>query len=483
MKHWMENIRDWCISRQLWWGHRIPVWYKDDEIYCSETPPQDEGWTQEEDVLDTWFSSWLWPFATLGWPEKTEEVDKYYPTQDLVTGPDIIFFWVARMIMAGLYFKDEVPFNNVYFTGLVRDEEGRKMSKSLGNSPDPVDLMEKYGSDALRVGLLMIAPQGLDILFSEDRIENGRNFMNKLWNSARFVLMNLDDCNQTDLTFENLDDLDLTDKWILSSLNRTIKDVNDSYEKYKMNTAVKRVYNFVYNDFCDWYIEFSKSRFYGVNQSDRAIAQSVSLHVLRSVVKLLHPYTPYITEEIWSHIRKNDDSLLIQSEWPNYQQNLVDKKVETEINLIMEVISAIRSIRTSLGISPKKTAKLFIRGDEKNAKIIDSHSEYLDRLVKVEEIKYGKAIDKPSQSATAVVNNLELFIPLANLIDIDKEIDRLQSQINEYEGRLKSVNGKLSNPNFIDRAPKSVVANEKEKQLSYQNNLDKLINNLSSIKS
>ena len=481
--HWMNNIRDWCISRQLWWGHRIPVWYKDDEIYCGTNPPDGKGWVQEEDVLDTWFSSWLWPFATLGWPEQKEDLEKFYPTQDLVTGPDIIFFWVARMIMAGLYFKKEIPFSNVYFTGLVRDEKGRKMSKSLGNSPDPIDLMEKYGSDALRVGLLMIAPQGLDILFSEDRIENGRNFMNKLWNSARFVLLNLDDKKFSNLNINDIKNIDSTDKWILSRLNRTIEDVDIAYTKYRMNDAVKKVYNFVYNDFCDWYIEFSKSRFYGVNQNDRTIAQSISLHVLKNIIKLLHPYTPYITEEIWSHIKSDTDCLLIQTKWPEFDKDRIDGNIEAEMILIMEVISKIRNIRLNLGVSPKKTAKLFIRGNEKFAKIIKSNAEHLDRLVKIEDVEFGKNIEKPSQSATAVVQNLELFIPLSGLIDVNKEIERLQNQINEYEGRLRSVNGKLSNPNFIQRAPSNVVENEKKKQTNYQNNLDKLIENLSSLES
>ena len=246
--HWLENIKDWCISRQLWWGHRIPVWYKEEEIYCGINPPEGNGWKQEEDVLDTWFSSWLWPFATLGWPNENKNLEKFYPTNDLVTGPDIIFFWVARMIMAGLYFKNEIPFKNVYFNGIIRDDKGQKMSKSLGNSPDPVDLIEEYvnGADAVRVGLLLIAPQGSDILFSNDKLEHGRNFMNKLWNSARFILMNSENLNSS---IENYEKLHITDKWIISKLNYSINKIDNHYENYKLNEVIKTIYDFVYNSF------------------------------------------------------------------------------------------------------------------------------------------------------------------------------------------------------------------------------------------
>jgi len=369
--HWLENIKDWCISRQLWWGQRIPVFYCDDcnhEWAALETSScskcESTNIRQDEDVLDTWFSSWLWPFATLGWPEDETDVNKFYPTQDLVTGPDIIFFWVARMIMAGLHFKDEVPFSNVYFTGLVRDEQGRKMSKSLGNSPDPLDLMATHGADALRVGLLMIAPQGLDLLFTEDRIEQGRNFMNKLWNSARFVQMNVGDEIPADLSEIDASQLDATDKWILSKLNRTIQDVDNAYTNYRMNDAVKLVYDFVYNNFCDWYIEFAKARFYGKDELDRQTAQVVSVHVLKSILKLLHPYTPYITEELWSQFKSDDESMLITSTWPTVDESLINDAVEAEVQLLTQVISRIRNVRASLNVSPGKRANLVARGDD-----------------------------------------------------------------------------------------------------------------------
>jgi len=478
--HWLDNIKDWCISRQLWWGHRIPVWYKNDEIYCGITAPEEDGWIQEEDVLDTWFSSWLWPFATLGWPKDTEDLKKHYPTQDLVTGPDIIFFWVARMIMAGLYFKKEVPFNSVYFNGLIRDEKGKKMSKSLGNSPDPINLMDKYGADALRVGLLLIAPQGLDILFSEDKIEHGRNFMNKVWNSARFVEMNIDDDVDSDLSTISEDSLDPTDRWILSKLNSTILEVNSSYSSYRMNDAVKSVYDFVYKNFCDWYIEFSKSRFYGDNDKDKIIAQKVCLHVLETILKLMHPYCPFITEEIWSHY--NHKEMLINAAWPELNKNKIDNKIENELSIVMKLISSIRNIKANFSISPKKEIDLFCKVDDSIATVLKSYKIYLERLVKVTNLETGIDIEKPSQSTTIVIDNIEVYIPLKDLIDIDKEIERLNNQIENLNGRLNSINRKLDNQQFVANAPEEIVAHEQNKKSRYENELKILQNNLNSLK-
>tara|TARA_X000001036_G_scaffold178733_2_gene169239 strand:- start:3021 stop:5648 length:2628 start_codon:yes stop_codon:yes gene_type:complete len=479
--YWLENIKDWCISRQLWWGHRIPVWYKNDEIYCGLEAPDGEGWIQDEDVLDTWFSSWLWPFATLGWPEKTNDLKQFYPTQDLATGPDIIFFWVARMIMAGYYFIGEKPFSNVYFNGIIRDSQGRKMSKSLGNSPDPVELINKYGADALRVGLLVIAPQGLDILFSEDKVEHGRNFMNKLWNSARFILLNIDDTEVADLDSIKYNDLDITDKWILSSLNKTIQKVDSAYDNYKMNDAVKEVYNFVYNDFCDWYLEFSKSRLYGKDDGDCKKNLVVATHVLKTILKLLHPYTPFITEEIWSNIKKDNDTELITSSWPIADINLINNEIESNVHLIMDIIKKIRNIKVTLAISPTKPITLVLRGNIEQIGILEKNTNLLERLVKIDKVESGENIDKPAQSATGVTKNLEFFIPLKGLIDLNKEIERLQKQVNDMEGRLRAVNKKLNNESFINRAPKQVVEHEQKKQADYQNNLEKLLENLNSL--
>ena len=477
--HWLENIRDWCISRQLWWGHRIPVWYKGDEIYCGLEAPAGDGWIQDDDVLDTWFSSWIWPMATLGWPVQTKDLKTYYPTQDLVTGPDIIFFWVARMIMAGLYFENQIPFSNVYFTGIVRDDLGRKMSKSLGNSPDPLDLIDEYGADALRVGMLLIAPQGSDILFSKDRIQIGRNFMNKLWNSARFVMMNIESepksINDKSILLRE------TDKWIISKLNKTISNVNNAYDQYKLNESIKIVYDFVWSDFCDWYIEFSKARFYGDDQIDKESAMAVSVYVLKSILKLLHPYAPYITEEIWSMIQKENNQFIMHSQWPEADKNKISIKIENEIQIIMDVISSIRVIKTNLTISPSKNISIILRGSEDITTIIQKYSEYLLQMVKVTSISSGVNIDKPSQSAAAVINSLELFIPLAGLIDIEKEQDRLKNQIEDMKGRLNSVNSKLNNKNFVSRAPENVVQNEQSKQKRYMSSLEKLNKNLQSL--
>ncbi len=476
--HWLGNIRDWCISRQLLWGHRIPVWYKNEEIYCGLNPPDGDGWKQDQDVLDTWFSSWLWPIATLGWPKKSNDLKTFYPTQDLVTGPDIIFFWVARMIMAGLYFEDEIPFTNVYFTGIVRDKLGRKMSKSLGNSPDPLDLIEQFGADALRVGMLLIAPQGSDILFTEDRIEQGRNFMNKLWNSARFVQMNLDG-PPDELVFGSTK-LDKTDLWIISRLNNTIENVDNAYAQYRLNEAVKLVYDFVWSDFCDWYIEFSKTRLYGENESDKNTARSVAVYVLKSILKLLHPYTPFITEEIWSTICR-DEAILLTANWPESDADKIQPQIEKEIQIIMDVISSLRTVKTNLSISPGKKISIFVRGQSTSTEILTSHKDYLERLVKVESIEVGESIEKPGQSATAVVHDLEIFIPLSGLIDIKKERKRLRSQIEDMKGRLNAVNGKLNNENFVNRAPGNVVNHEKEKFKKYSSALSKLEENFNSL--
>jgi valyl-tRNA synthetase len=476
--HWLENIKDWCISRQLWWGHRIPVWYKNDEIYCGVTPPSDEGWVQDEDVLDTWFSSWLWPFATLGWPNETPELKKFYPTNDLVTGPDIIFFWVARMIMAGLYFKNEIPFKNVYFNGLVRDAEGRKMSKSLGNSADPLDLIEKYGSDAVRVGLLLIAPAGSDILYSEDKLEHGRNFMNKLWNSTRFILMN---ANNLTGDLPDYDKLHITDKWIISKLNNSLEKINKHYDDYKLNEVIKTIYEFVYDYFCDWYIEFTKTRFYGSDKKDKELAESVSIYVLKNILKLLHPFTPHITEEIWSFINFDNDILLINSQSPIFNSDMANERIEQELKLIMTTVSGIRNIKASLNIPYSKTINMNVRGKKKYTNIIKDNVDLIKGMIKIDKLEVGEEINKPEQSATAVIENLEIFIPLKGVIDIEQEIKRLEKQVLDMTGRLNSVSKKLDNKNFVDRAPKEIINHEKKKKLDYNEQLNKLKDNLKSL--
>ena len=480
--HWLNNINDWCISRQLWWGHQIPVWYKDKEIYCGVNPPHGDGWVQDEDVLDTWFSSWIWPLATLGWPNKTKDLDKFYPTQDLVTGPDIIFFWVARMIMAGLYFKKEIPFSNVYFTSIIRDEHGKKMSKSLGNSPDPIELFEEYGVDAVRVSILLIAPQGTDVLFSIDRLEQGRNFMNKIWNSSRFLMMNINDDDKI-IPFEKIDskNLESIDFWILSRMNKTIDLVNSQLSSYKLNEAIKTIYNFVWKDFCDWYIEFSKIRIYGDNKDKKEITLSVAIYVLKNILQLLHPYAPFITEEIWSFFKQKNENILVQTQWPIINKSMINNEIEEEVDFLMNVVSSIRNIRSELNVSPKKESDLICRGPKNKINTIINNKKYFQFLTKVKSILSGEKINKPNQCSTAVINDVEIFLPLADLIDIDKEIIRLKSNIKDIEARMNSVKKKLDNEHFVKRAPKNIVKHEKEKFNNYKNDYIKLVANLESL--
>jgi len=383
------------------------------------------------------------------------------------------------MIMAGLYFKKEIPFKNVYFNGIIRDSEGRKMSKSLGNSPDPLDLIEDYGSDALRVGLLLIAPQGSDILFSNDKIEHGRNFMNKLWNSARFILINTDNTNHELPDYESLH---LTDKWIISKMHTSIQKINHQYDEYKLNEVIKTIYDFVYNYFCDWYIEFTKTRFYGNNAKNKKTAEAVSIYVLKNILKLLHPFTPYITEEIWSYLNIKNQEFIINSKMPNFKKTLINKEIENEMNIIISAISAIRNIKASLNIPPSKTINLHIRGPKEETSVIEKNIILLNRLAKIEHLEAGIDIKKPNQSATAIIKNIELFVPLKDLIDLKQEIARLEKQIEDMNGRLNAINKKLDNKNFIDRAPKDVVNHEKYKKANYQLQLDKIEDNLKALR-
>ena len=480
--HWLNNITDWCISRQLWWGHRIPVWYRGEEVYCDVNPPKGDGWMQDEDVLDTWFSSWIWPFATLGWPDDTKDLKQFYPTQILVTGPDIIFFWVARMIMSGLYFKKQIPFSDVYFTSIIRDDKGKKMSKSLGNSPDALQLFDQYGVDAVRMSILMIAPQGTDVLFSEDRLEQGKNFMNKLWNCSRFLLMNIDDVNN----IKSIDEIDISnfeqvDFWIISKLNQTIKEVNKEIKDYRLNEAVKSMYNFIWKDYCDWYIEFAKSRIYGSSKNNKETVISVAVYVLKNILKLLHPYTPFITEEVWSYFNESD--FIINSPWPNADNEKINNDIDNNINFIMLVITALRNLKSELNISPVKEIQLVCRGNKLKTDIINENKKYFDDLVKVKDIQCFEKIKKPEKSSTIVINDVEIFVPLSDLIDVNKEISRLKDKIKDFEGRINAVKKKINNENFINRAPKEIVEHEKNKFINYQNNYVKLKENLDNLES
>ncbi len=477
--HWLENIRDWCISRQLWWGHRIPVFTctdcgwesaeRKDPTVCPKCGCKNIK--QDEDVLDTWFSSWLWPFSTLGWPENNEDLKYYYPTQDLVTAPDIIFFWVARMIMAGYEFMGELPFKNVYFTGLIRDLQGRKMSKSLGNSPDPLDVIEQYGADALRYGMMLIAPKGHDILFDTAQIELGRNFMNKLWNASRFVLMNVDENTQMGQLPKDRD-LETADKWILAQLKRTIESVDKNLAEYRFNDAAKDIYDFTWNYFCDWYIELIKSRLYSDDTERKNTALLTAVFVLRNIVKLLHPFAPFITEEIWQSIKSETEKDLIVSEWPKAEILSKAEKAVKEMNLLMGVITAIRTIRSEMTVPPSKKADVLIGGgSDLTRDILNEQKDYIHSLAKVENLTIAAGVEKPDLASSAVVGDLEIFVPLAGLIDIDKEKERLEKEIAGFEGRIRGIQGKLNNPNFVSRAPENVVDHERNKLAKYEETL------------
>ena len=487
--HWMENVKDWCLSRQLWWGHRIPVYTCEDcnEVMVQvEAPKQcskckSDNIIQDPDVLDTWASSWLWPFSVFTWPKDSKELERFYPTDALVTGPDIIFFWVARMIMAGYEFKGEPPFKDVYFTSILRDEKGLKFSKSLGNSPDPFDLFSKYGTDAVRFGIMLMAPQGLDVLFSNERLEVGRNFMNKLWNASRFVMMNLTDEHYLDVDITKAK-LELPEKWILSRLQNAIKDVNRQLDRFHFNEAAKVIYEFVWSDYCDWYIEIAKTRFNNNDIKSANITRAVSVHVLKNILALLHPYAPFITEELWSHFKDKDDKDLIVSEWPMIEKKLINRNTENKMDLLQELISAVRTIRSSMSIPLSRKANMIIRTNTATTKILQKYENIIKYLCRVSDIEYDENAAKPPQSAVAVVKDLEIFIPLGGLIDFKLEGDRLLKRKTELEVILEKVRNKLNNQDFLTRAPDNVVQRERDKLHEIYSELEKVKNNLEMMK-
>jgi len=479
----MENIKDWCISRQLWLGHRIPVWYHNEnpkKIHVSLNGPEDKkNWTQDDDVLDTWASSWLWPFAVHKWPEKDHDLDYFYPTASLVTGPDIIFFWVARMIISGYEFMDSVPFKDVYFTSILRDKNGKKFSKSLGNSPDPFDLFEKYGTDAVRFGTMLMAPQGLDVLFSSKRLEVGRNFINKLWNASRFVMMNVDD-QLPELDF-SVKDLNLPELWILNRLQRTIERVDKNLSHFQFNEAAKAIYEFTWSDYCDWYIEIAKTHFSNDDQTSADTARAVTVHVLRNIILLLHPYAPFVTEEIWSQIKKGNDVDVIISSWPIVDERWVDETAESKMELLKGVISSVRTIRAQMNVPPNKYADMVVHCKPKQKSILNSYSKIICSLAKIDKITASEGGNKPLNSATSVVDGMEIFIPLEGLIDFDLERKRTQKRIDEIQSHLEVLNQKLNNKEFLNRAPENVVKREKEKREEMSEELKKMLSNLAMI--
>jgi valyl-tRNA synthetase len=487
---WMYNIRDWCISRQLWWGHRIPAFYCDDcgEVMVTMEDPTScskcgsKNIRQDEDVLDTWFSSGLWPFSTLGWPDDTEAVKKYYPTSVLVTGFDIIFFWVARMIMMGLKFMGDVPFKDVYIHALVRDEQGHKMSKSRGNVIDPIIMMDKHGTDAFRFTLAAFAAQGRDIILSEKRIEGNRSFCNKIWNSTRFIMMNLgDDFVPVKPAAAQLEQFD---KWILHRLNRAIEKVNLALTEYRFNEAAQEIYEFWWHEFCDWYIELTKQRLYSKeagSETSSETARQVLFHILKTSLQLIHPIMPFLTEEIWEQLPGRED-LIIHSKWPETDSAYDFTEEALQTDLFKEVVYRIRNIRGEMNIPPDRKADvIFKTADSFIAKIITTEEPHIKALAKVEKVTIDDHYTPGDTDASAVIPGLEIFIPLASLIDFDKERARLAKEIQRTEDELAKVEGKLNNKNFTDRAPAEVIEKEKAKQAELAGVLEKLKEGLSKI--
>ena len=472
--NWTDNIRDWCISRQLWWGHRIPAYYCDDckEVVVAKQMPDIcpkcgcKHFTQDPDTLDTWFSSALWPFETLGWPEQTEDLKYFYPTDVLVTGYDIIFFWVIRMIFSGFEQMGEKPFKTVLFHGLVRDSQGRKMSKSLGNGIDPLEIIDQYGADALRLTLITGNAPGNDMRFYYERVENSRNFANKVWNASRFILMNMDG---KEVTKPADSDLQPVDKWILSKLNTLVKDVTDNMEHFELGIAVQKVYDFIWDEFCDWYIEMVKPRLYN---TDDAASQNAALWTLKNVLldalKLLHPYMPFITEEIFCTLQNEEETIML-SAWPTYTQAWNFAKEEKDIEIIKEAVRGIRNVRSEMNVAPSKKAHVFVVSEDES--ILTTFTEgklFFASLAYASDVTMQKDKTGIAQDAVSVViPGATLYIPFAELVDIAQEIERLQKEQKRLEGELARVNGMLSNEKFISKAPEAKIAEEREKLQKY----------------
>lgn len=469
--HWLENIKDWCISRQLWWGHRIPAFYCDccNEVVVTKEnkavcPKCGKEMRQDPDTLDTWFSSALWPFSTLGWPDKTEELDYFYPTSTLVTGYDIIFFWVIRMMFSGIEHTGKAPFNTILIHGLVRDSQGRKMSKSLGNGIDPLEVIDKYGADALRLTLITGNAPGNDMRFYWERVESSRNFANKVWNASRFIMMNLDKAEVRDVDVTELTD---ADKWILSKVNTLAKDVTDNMENYDLGVAVQKIYDFIWEEFCDWYIEMVKPRLWNDDDTTKAAALYTLKTVLINSLKLLHPYMPFITEEIFCNL--SDEESIMISKWPEYKEEWNFAKEEKTVETIKEAVRGIRNSRTGMNVPPSRKAKVFVVSDDEQVRdIFEKGKVFFTTLAYASEVVIQSDKSGIDEDAVAVlIPNATVYMPFSDLVDIDKEIERLKNEEKKLEGELKRVNGMLSNEKFISKAPEAKINEEKEKLSKY----------------
>ncbi|MBQ9278022.1 MAG: valine--tRNA ligase [Lachnospiraceae bacterium] len=489
--NWLDNIRDWCISRQLWWGHRIPAWYCQDcgeTIVRRETPCEcpkcnSKNLKQDEDTLDTWFSSALWPFSTLGWPQKTEDYDYFFPTDVLVTGYDIIFFWVIRMVFSSIEQTGKLPFHTVLFHGLVRDDQGRKMSKSLGNGIDPLEVIEKYGADALRFTLVTGNAPGNDMRFYWERVEASRNFANKIWNASRFIMMNIEKADIKDVT---LDKLTLADRWILSKMNSLVKEVTDNMEKYELGIAVSKLYDFIWEEFCDWYIEMVKSRLWNDEDDTKAAALWTLKTVLINCLKLLHPYMPFVTEEIYGSLTDGDDSYeesIMISKWPEFKSEYVFAEDEAAVDKIKEAVRSIRNIRSEMNVAPSKKATVYVVSAKKEIRdIFEASKSFFAMLgyasdVIIQDDKTGIAED----AVSVVIHDAALYIPFAELVDIEKELERLGKEKTRLEGEIKRASGMLNNPKFVDKAPAAKVEEEKAKLKKYTETLEQVEERISQL--
>ena len=471
---WMENIRDWCISRQLWWGHRIPAWYHNEtgEVYVGKEAPADsENWTQDEDVLDTWFSSALWPFSTMGWPDAdAPDFNRYFPTSALVTGYDIIFFWVSRMIFQSLEFTGKQPFNDVLIHGLIRDSEGRKMSKSLGNGVDPMEVIDQYGADSLRWFLLTGSTPGNDLRFYWEKIESTWNFANKIWNASRFALMNMDGLKveDIDLTGEKT----LADKWILTRLNDTIDQVTRLVDKYEFGEAGRYLYNFIWEEFCNWYIEMAKLTLYGEDEAAKHTTRSVLAHTLDSIMRLMHPFMPFLTEEIWQHLPHEGDSI-VRASYPTRRDDLHFADSVPAFEAVMNVIRSVRNIRAEVNAPMSKPIQLFIStSDDATQDYLSANEMTIGKFTNATELEIGRGLTAPDKSMSAIMTGAELFIPLADLINFEEEIARLEKEVAKYEKEVERVQKKLGNQGFIAKAPAHVIDEEKAKEKDYLDKRD-----------